>query len=59
MSSRNIVLLGLCILLLVFVGAVTVGDTLAFYVAMSVFFIVMAAILTIIIRRRKDHNRHV
>ncbi len=54
MSSRSIVALGLWILLMVLLGTLTVGMALAFYVAVTAFFAVLAVVLMLVTRRRGD-----
>ncbi len=54
MSSRSIVALGLWILLMVLLGTLTVGMALAFYVAITAFFAVLAVVLMLVTRHRGD-----
>lgn len=52
MSSRAIVLLGVWILAMVLLGTMTVGFSLMFYIALTGFFAVVAAVLMLITRQR-------
>lgn len=54
MSAQTIVSMGVWILVMVLVGTMTVGVTLAFYLAMTAFFGVIVAVLTVITRRRLE-----
>lgn len=56
MSSRSIVALGIWILLMVLLGTLTVGMALAFYVAVTVFFAVVVAVLMLVTRQREDRE---
>lgn len=59
MSSRTIVSLGVWILLMVLIGTLTVGITMAFYAVMTVFFALLAGILMIVTRRRTGPEEQV
>ncbi|WP_448189118.1 hypothetical protein [Azospirillum sp. sgz301742] len=58
MTSRSIVALGLWILLMVLVGTMTVGITLAFYVAVTAFFAVLVGVLMVVTRHRGEDGEH-
>lgn len=57
MSSRAIVSLGVWILAMVLIGTLTVGVALLFYVALTAFFAVVAAILMLVTRQRDDEHK--
>lgn len=59
MSSRTIVSLGVWILLMVLIGTLTVGITMAFYAVMTVFFALLVGILMIVTRRRPEPEEQV
>lgn len=54
MSSRTIVSFGVWILLMVLIGTLTVGITMAFYAIMTVFLALLVGILMLVTRRRSE-----
>lgn len=58
MTARTIVSLGVWILLMVLVGTMTVGVTLAFYVAMTAFFAIVVAVIMVTTRERGDTRQN-